>query len=124
MKKICGLMIVMGLSGCATMFGDNNRQINVNSQPTGAQVFYNGNPYGVTPTTIRMPNYIYGANTITIRKDGYYDQSTNISGEFQAVGWWNLLNFPIGFAVDAADGNMLKIDPSQQNINLIMQAKK
>lgn len=124
MKKFLGVLIAIGLAGCSTMFGDNARQVRVNSEPEGAQVYFNGNSYGTTPTIITLPNYIYGPNTLTVKKDGFYDQSTNINTNFQMVGLWNILNFPIGFAIDAADGNILKLDPNQQNMNLVLKTKK
>ena len=57
---------------------------------------------------------MYSANVITVRKNGFYDQSTNINTQFQMVGLWNILTIWVGFAVDAADGNIIKIDPNQR----------
>lgn len=123
MKKLLLILSAISLGGCATMFGDNDRAIKVDSQPEGAQVFFNGNPYGLTPAIITLPSYIYSGNVITVRKDGFYDQSTNINTQFQMVGLWNILTLWVGFAVDAADGNIIKIDPNQKSINIVMQSK-
>lgn len=103
------------LTGCASMFGDNSRQVTVKSEPVGAQVFVNGMSVGSTPAIVTLPTYIYGSQLITLRKPGYQDISINVNSKFQMVGLWNLLN-GWGFIIDAADGNLVKIDPAQLNV--------
>ncbi len=111
---LCAATVIF-TSSCASMFGDNTRQIAIKSQPSGAAVYINGINTGTTPTIITLPTYIYGTQIITLRKKGYEETSTLINSKFQMVGLWNLIN-GWGFIIDAADGNMMKIDPAQLNI--------
>lgn len=111
------------ISGCASMFGDNTRTVKVNSKPSGANVYLNGINYGVTPTSINLPNYLYTDHTIIVKKSGYQDKGVLINGKFQPVGLLNFIFLP-GFVVDAATGNALKVDPNQLNLDVDMTAAK
>ena len=111
------------LFGCASMFGDNTRQISVKSNPSGASVYLDGINYGKTPTTVTLPSYIYGGKSLVMKKSGYQDTGILINSKFQLVGLLNLFFPPIGFGIDGITGNMMKIDPSQLNVEVSMSAK-
>ncbi len=122
-KIILSVVVLVGLlslNSCATIVGDNTRNVCVNSHPQGAGIYIEGQRYGTTPTTVRLPNYIYGGKSMTLKKDGYYDQAVMINTKFQPCGLWNLLFFP-GFLIDGATGNFVKIDPSQLNLTSALQ---
>lgn len=116
-------IIILSISSCSTMFGDNTRQITVKSQPAGAIVYMNNYNLGTTPTTITLPNYIYDNQIITVSKPGYASQSVVINNKFQMVGLFNILNLGIGFLIDGATGNFVKIDPNNLNINQNLQKR-
>ncbi|MCE2706081.1 MAG: PEGA domain-containing protein [Proteobacteria bacterium] len=119
MKKILSTLLisatVLTVSGCASMFGDNTRTVNINSNPSGADVYINGVNRGSTPMALNLPTYFYGGASITLKKSGYKDTGIFIDAKFQPVGLWNILTFPIGFGVDAATGDLLKVDPAALN---------
>lgn len=104
------------LSGCATLFGDNTRQVKVDSRPQGADVYIDGMRYGTTPATITLPSYIYGGKTLVLKKDDYRDQTVLVNSKFQPVGLWNILFWPF-FLIDAGTGNSVKIDPANLNVS-------
>lgn len=110
-KCILALSSVSLLSGCASMFGDNTRQIRVDSHPQGADIYVDGQRYGSTPSVITISSYIYGGKQLVLKKQDYKDQVIMINAAFQPVGLWNILNFPIGTIIDLATGDILKIDP-------------
>jgi hypothetical protein len=115
------------LTGCASMFGDNTRQISIKSNPEGAAIFMDGVNYGQTPSIITLPERIYGGKIIELRKPGYQTQSILINSKFQPVGLWNLISpFFLGFAIDGLTGNTVKIDPAQLNTtrDLASEGKK
>ncbi len=121
-KQIISILgIMVGITSCASMFGDNTRQVAVNSQPSGATIYMDGKSYGTTPANITLPNYIYGGKTVTLKQAGYADQELQINTAFQNAGLWNILNLPIGFIIDGADSNMVKIAPSDTNITTTLQ---
>lgn len=122
-KLLITFPVVVALVGCASMFGDNTRKVSVNSNPAGALIKIDGQNYGTTPAIITLPTYVYGGKTITLQKDGYVDTSVSINTEFQLVGLWNILNMPIGFAIDGLDGDFVKISTDSQNINTSLTKK-
>ncbi|MFN8771289.1 MAG: PEGA domain-containing protein [Neisseriaceae bacterium] len=117
------LASIFSLMSCASMFGDNGRRVTVNSDPAGAIIKVDGLSYGKTPTVITLPTYIYGGKNIVLHKDGYVDVTVPVNAEFQLVGLWNILNFPLGFAIDGLDGNFVKISPDSLNINASLSKK-
>ncbi len=120
-SKFALYLLIFGVTGCASMYGDNTRQVSVNSEPEGANVYINGKNYGTTPTTVTLPTYVYGGMPITVKKDGYVDQDVQINAQFQTVGLWNILNFPIGFIIDSADGDAIKLDPDSTKLSVKLQ---
>lgn len=110
-------------SGCASIFGDNTRNISIKSNPSGAKIFIDNVQYGTTPSIISLTNYIYSGKVISLKKEGYETQSTMINSKFQPVGLWNILFWP-GFLIDAAAGNTVKIDPQHLNVDLTLETEE
>lgn len=106
----------LGLTACASIAGDNSRAVMVHSKPSGADILVDNQHYGVTPAIVNLPNYIYGGKSITVRKAGYRDQTKMVNAKFQPVSLFNILFWP-GFIIDAATGNIVKVDPANLNLN-------
>jgi hypothetical protein len=107
-KLFVAVFTALNLTACASVFGDHNRRVAVNSNPKGAQVYLNGIAMNRTPTTVTVANPM-GANTITLKKEGYDVASAQVNSSFQPVGALNVLFWP-GFVVDAVTGDMKKLD--------------
>jgi len=125
MNKALNILIATGiflsLSGCASIFGDKNRQVSVNSKPQGAKVYLNNQYMGVTPTNVTLNN-IWSTNTVQVKMPNYEPVNTNIDSSFQPVGILNIFFWP-GFIVDAVSGNMMKIPSESKNINVTFPYK-
>ncbi len=104
--------LALFLSGCATIFGENGKTIQVHSQPENAQVLINNMPVGTTPALVTIPS-TWSASTLTFRKKGYADQYAQVNTSFQTVGLLNIFFWP-GFIVDAVSGDMMKISPDSR----------
>ncbi|OAI49585.1 hypothetical protein AYO45_02195 [Gammaproteobacteria bacterium SCGC AG-212-F23] len=113
--SVASLSILL-LSGCASIFGDNNKTVEVRSTPQNAQVFANNQPVGVTPTIVTVPS-TWSPTLLTLKKKGFQTQTTQVMTAFQPVGLWNILFWP-GFIVDAISGDMMKIKPESRNIHV------
>jgi hypothetical protein len=124
-RKTVQLIVVAGallsLSGCASLIGDNTRTVCVHSQPQGAGVFVEGHRQGTTPATITLPSYVYGGKVVTLKKEGYHEQTMLVNTKFQPCGLWNILFWP-GFLIDGATGSTVKIDPTNLNLSTELQA--
>jgi len=119
--KILGILALLeGITACSTMFGDNTRQLTVKSQPAGAGIYVDGVRHGTTPATITLPSHIYSGKVISVKKYGHIEQSATINPKFQPVGLWNILFWP-GFVVDAATGNMVKVDPNNLEVSMNLE---
>lgn len=119
-KLMTCMAMLFAMAGCASIAGDNTRAVRVDSRPSGAAIFVDNQQYGVTPAVITLPNYIYGGKSVTLRKAGYHDQTTMVNSKFQPVALFDILLWPT-FFIDAATGDLVKIDPSNLNITADLQ---
>ncbi|MEW6457172.1 MAG: PEGA domain-containing protein [Acidobacteriota bacterium] len=103
---------------CATLFKGTSEEINFNSDPTGAQVFINGNFTGTTPLSIKLESK--KTYTIEFQKKGYAPQTVTITNRVGTV--WIILDVLGGLIpviIDAATGAWYVLD--QKNVNAILQ---
>ena len=108
MKKIAAMALVgLSLAGCASLFGNNNRNVTVTSTPAGATVYYNGQNVGTTPANFQIESP-WGVNSVRLEKEGYEPSLQQVQTGFQPVGILNIFFWP-GFLVDAVTGDMMKI---------------
>lgn len=118
--KVAALALILVISGCASVAGDNNKIVRVTSKPEGAKVYVNNNPVGITPTRVAINN-TWSPTLITFRKKGYEESSSQVNTSFQTIGLLNLFFWP-GFIVDAATGNTMKVSPESRTINADLTA--
>ena len=118
-RLLPGLVIgaLLSLTGCSTIFGENDRIVNINSAPKGAKVVMNNMVVNdTTPTKVVITN-MFAPTLISVERHGCKPQQIIIEPEFQKVGWWNVLVLP-GFVVDAVTGDMMKIPEAQHTFNV------
>lgn len=110
-RKIGVLVAIFAFCGlatsCATLFGDKDRMVQVASEPSGARVFVNGQPYGKTPTSINIADPL-DDNFITFKLAGYDDVTRPVLTAIQPIAFLNLLNI-ICWGIDFATGNVMEI---------------
>ncbi|MCE5295297.1 MAG: PEGA domain-containing protein [Chlamydiales bacterium] len=118
MKRLCNILIVtaMGLlaTGCATIAGDNTRDVRVETRPAGATIYVDNQRYGVTPAVVTLPSYIYGGKLITVKKDGYQEQSMMVNSQFQPVALLDIFFWPT-FIIDGVTGNIVKMNTANRS---------
>ena len=105
LKKIILAASLLSMASCATIFSPNNDSISFDSNPQGAKVFMNGGNVGVTPVTVSVPRSL-SVPQIALKKDGYETTNVNLQNSFNNTSLLNIL-FPLGFAVDAATGQIM-----------------
>lgn len=116
---ICATIVT--LTGCASIAGNNSRAVRVSSAPAGAAIYVDNQQYGVTPATITLPNYIYGGKSVTLKKRGYPDQTRMVNTAFQPIALLDIFAWPT-FIIDAATGDLVKIDPASTNLDFNLHA--
>lgn len=119
-KLLLSCALVVTLAGCASIAGNNTRAVNVTSVPSGAKIYVDNQQYGVTPAVITLPTYIYGGKSVTLKKPRYNDQTAMVNTSFQPIALFDILLWPT-FIIDAATGNLVKVDPANLNLNYKLQ---
>lgn len=126
MKKIfiaiCIVLLVL-LSGCASIVRGTTQDIPVNSYPSNAEIYISGQGFINNQVHSLTPNQITFIRkfpyTITIKKYGYIDYSIQITPVMDAAIAGNLfLGGIIGGAIDASSGAAYSLIPSMINANL------
>ncbi|MCI0511534.1 hypothetical protein C8E00_106126 [Chromohalobacter marismortui] len=122
---ICAAGMV-SLSGCASIVGDKDQQVTINSTPSQAQVVITDETnkdifQGETPTTVTLKkadgSYFGGKHySVTLRKDGYESRTIAISSS--PNGWYIGGNLVFGgligwLIVDPLTGAMYTLSPNE-----------
>ncbi|MCX8500434.1 MAG: hypothetical protein ORO03_01880 [Alphaproteobacteria bacterium] len=107
--------LILGVSGCATMFTDSHQMMTVTSNPEGAKCVVMRNS-GLVSTVDSTPGSFAvkrGMNDIetTCEATGYNTTKVYRATGFNTMSLWNLLN-GFGFIVDFATGSLFEYDSS------------
>lgn len=134
MKKVISGFVtccfLMNLTACATIVGDKNQLLGINSNPDKATVSIQDEMgkdvfSGETPLTVTLKKgdgYFHGKDyTVKIAKPGYIEQVITV--ESKANGWYILGNLLFGgligyLIVDPATGAMWNLTPDQIDTTL------
>ena len=116
------LVVSMGLGGCASVTRGWSEQMQINSQPEGAEVRTSLNQQCVTPCTLTVQRK--DEFSVSFAKPGYQPQTvqvtTRVAGGGAAGFAGNILvGGIIGMGVDAASGATLEHFPNPVSANLI-----
>lgn len=105
------------LAGCGALFNAGPAQVTFNSEPSGAEVFIDGNRYGTTPLVVdlsKKENY-----AITFRMDGHEEQvrtiSNRVSGTYVIL---DILGGLLPIVIDAATGAWYVLDTNSVSVTM------
>lgn len=114
------LVMVLFLTNCATVFKGTTTDVNFRSDPTGAEVYVNGNEMGNTPVELKLESKkIYH---IEFKKEGYESKTYTITNHIGVN--WVILDVLLGLVpviVDAATGSWYYLD--QESINTVLEPR-
>ena len=118
--RLCplGFVLLVALSGCATLFSAGPDRIPITTNPQGATVFVDNIPVGQTPILVALDRE-HSSGVIRIELAGFAPvmmmRSKSINGWF----WVNLCTSGIiGIVVDLATGNVQGFDDDPIAIGL------
>ncbi|MBE9469136.1 MAG: PEGA domain-containing protein [Bacteroidetes bacterium] len=109
------LSLIIIMTSCATIMTGSKQDIIIKSSPSGAVVKIDNNNIGITPITTRLSRK-FKTQLVKIELDGFKPYEVNITREFNAWFIGNIfIGGIIGIIIDAADGAMYKLTPTQIN---------
>ena len=117
MKKILlSAMAVATLSfGSATIFSGQNQSIAIDSEPSGAKVFVDGQLRGVTPLSVMMDKTL-SSHEIRVQKEGFSDVNVPMTQSYDPVTLasivWDLST------TDFLTGSMMEYSPNNYYFTL------
>lgn len=104
MRQLLAVILVLATSGCAAILGSKQKDFNLNSNPTGADVYLNGNRLGSTPLKVKLSNQ--ATHTFVFRRQGYQEATCTLNRGTGAG--WVILDVLMGLVpvvIDAATGS-------------------
>lgn len=116
-KSLILPILLLFVSGCATIIHGRSQDVMFVSQPQGATVKIDGAVKGVTPTKIalkRNQDYI-----VTIEKDGFEPVERTLKSELSGWTFGNiLLGGIVGGVIDLAAGGAWKLSEDKIEVGL------
>ena len=110
---IVAALILITLSGCASMFSDNADKVTIRSNDADAKILVNGNEVGQGSAVYSLQR---GKSAIlTATKSGCSDRSVPTEQAIDGMFWLNILVWP-GAIVDVATGAIHKADPTDYTV--------
>jgi hypothetical protein len=101
MRSILLLTLALLSTGCAAIFGTKQKQFDLQSSPSGAEVYLDGTRLGTTPVKSQLSNQ--KEHTFVFRKAGYKEVSCTLARGTD--GGWVVLDILAGLVpviIDAA----------------------
>ena len=119
---LLSIVVIVSVTGCATLFKQKSRTVNFDSDPQGATVYINGNRMGKTPMPLNLSNK--QAVTVTFKKEGYEDKTYVINTK-TGTGWVVLDIFGgfIPVIIDAVTENWYNLDTDAVKAMLDVERK-
>ncbi len=116
------VMLIL-LSGCATMYAPKNDNITIKTNPEGADVYLGASLLGKTPLTYSFKRETFEQKTLSIRKQGYKNQELFLQRTIEKKALYNLgfiiTTFGVtSWGIDAATGALIKYYPDSYLIDL------
>ena len=117
MKQMMILTLMLTLSSCATLFSDSSDELTIDSEPSGATVYLQGERIGETPLKYRLDRETFIHYGIRLQKEGYETKSFKVNKTFNKVAILNLTSV-LSWATDALSGNMIEYAPKSYYVEL------
>ena len=110
------------VSGCATLFADSEDEISFISDPSGADIYLNGEYIGKTPVSTRVKRQLSKTMVVVVKKQGYQTKEFYLKTALETAAIFNLSS-GFSWTTDAVTGNMIEYDPKKYLITLERENK-
>jgi len=101
MRVLTLAVLMLALTGCASVLGSKEKSFDLQSTPQGADVFLDGNRLGATPVKVKLSNQ--AQHTFVFKKEGYKDATCSLA-KGTGAGWviFDVLTGLVPIVIDAA----------------------
>ncbi|HKK61986.1 MAG TPA: SHOCT domain-containing protein [Bacteroidales bacterium] len=110
------------MSSCATILTGTTQRLTIDSTPQGAEIIIDGRIMGNTPSRVRLDRdlnaFIDDGKPIELHMDGFYHDGYILGTDIEPTCVLNVF-MPVGFALDAITGAIMKYDSDYYNFRLI-----
>ena len=111
------LFLLIALNGCATIMHGTTQDIDVKTDPAGADLLVDGQDHYKSPAVITMKRK--NDHTVEVSQEGYKREAVEIKG---ALSWSVAGDFlaggAIGYGIDAATGAQRRLEPEKVEVRL------
>ena len=111
---VTSAVLLLALTGCATLISGTNQTLTFNSEPSGAEVYLDGALIGMTPVSLSVKKNKKDA--FLIKKEGYKAVSRDITKSYDPVTvlsiFWDLST------TDMISGAAFEYEPNSYFIQL------
>jgi hypothetical protein len=111
------IVSILSLTGCATLFTGTSDDININSNPSGAEIKIDGITVGKTPAVLTVKRPGFSDKEVVLKLDGYEKRTFILKKSINIVAILNLSNI-IGWAIDIVTGSIYKYEPRAYEMEL------
>ncbi len=114
---IAVLILALSGSGCASIVHGSSQEVSIVSEPSGAEVWIDGEKVGKTPVTPNLKRK--RAHQVVIRKKGYQEEHRILHRVLSGAVAGNILaGGLIGWGVDAVTGAQWRLVPETLHVEL------
>jgi hypothetical protein len=116
-QALLTLFLLVALNGCATLMHGTTQDIDITTEPSGADLLLDGELYYKSPAVITMKRK--HDHTVEISQAGYKREAVEIKGTLSwAVAGDFLAGGAIGYGIDAATGAQRRLVPEKVEVRL------
>jgi hypothetical protein len=121
MKKEISVVLIVFLliqTGCASIVSGRSQDVNIRTNPPGAEIYINDVSRGATPLMANLKRK--QRHSVRFVKEGYVEETRTTGKGFN---WWFAGNILfggiIGIIIDFATGAVYKVSPEDLNVTLV-----
>jgi uncharacterized protein with ATP-grasp and redox domains len=117
MRRLFAGLVLLSLSGCATLITGPNQKVPVTSDPSDASVLVDSKDTYTTPAKLRLKRN--HDHVLVFSKEGYLEETVKLTHTISGAIAGNTVLFGLaGLAIDNLSGAQFKLLPTSVHVNM------
>jgi len=109
------ILAIIPMIGCASVISGTSQSVTFTSDPEGATVEIDGEPYGETPVSVDLDKNRH--STVIFKKDGYKPRTVAITKRFDAAAIFSIVLWDLG-TTDFITGAAYQYSPDRYYVDM------